>query len=265
MSNEYRWYHRLWDRILQELRWLTPGLGVKRWIGLTVGGALFLGIGIGSMVLDLYIQELPGGGWWFMVLSVLSLRFIPLQVRVVIILGLGLVMIVLGIMGTNRSLLRPFLRPGRPVLETVSAFRRKERGPKIVTMGGGNGLASLLRGLKKHTINLSAIVTVADDGGSSGELRRTVGILPPGDIRNCLTALSTDERLLAQIFQYRFAAGAGINGHNLGNLFITALAEITGSFEEAVAESGRVLAVQGQVLPATLHDVKLVASVVLPD
>ena len=105
---------------------------------------------------------------------------------------------------------------------------------------------------------------MADDGGSSGELRRSLGVLPPGDIRNCLTALANDETLMGQLFQYRFAAGNGLTGHSLGNLLITALADITGSFEEGVAESGRVLAVQGQVLPATLHDVKLVADISLP-
>ena len=134
-----------------------------------------------------------------------------------------------------------------------------------MVIGGGTGLSTLLRGLKEHTNNLTAIVTVADDGGSSGELRRSLGMLPPGDIRNCLTALSDDETLMGQLFQYRFASGNGLSGHPLGNLFITALAEITGSFEEAVAESGRVLAVHGQVLPATLHDVRLVADVQLPD
>jgi uncharacterized cofD-like protein len=117
----------------------------------------------------------------------------------------------------------------------------------------------LLRGLKAYSNNITAIVTVADDGGSSGELRRNMGVLPPGDIRNCLAALSDDEEMLTQIFQYRFGEGAGLNGHNLGNLFITAMADITGSFEGAVSEAGRVLAVRGQVLPSTLHDVCLVA------
>jgi uncharacterized cofD-like protein len=176
-----------------------------------------------------------------------------------------MILIFLGIWGLNRALLKPFLRPGKPVLEAVSSYRKKERGPRIVAIGGGNGLSSLLRGMKKHTHNLTAIVTVADDGGSSGELRRSIGILPPGDIRNCLAALSNDEALLGQIFQYRFVSGVGLNGHTLGNLFITAMAEITGSFEEAVAESGKVLAVQGRVLPATLHDVRLVADIKLPE
>jgi uncharacterized cofD-like protein len=117
--------------------------------------------------------------------------------------------------------------------------------------------------LKKYTHNLTAIVTVADDGGSSGELRKNLGILPPGDIRNCLTALADDEEMLSQIFQYRFGERAGVNGHSLGNLFISALTDIKGSFEDAVAESGKVLAVRGRVLPATLHDVMLVAEIKL--
>lgn len=131
-------------------------------------------------------------------------------------------------------------------------------------MGGGHGLSTLLRGLKQHTHNLTAIVTVADDGGSSGRLRQSLGILPPGDIRNCLAALSNDEALLTQLFQYRFSGEPGLEGHSFGNLFISALRDITGSFEEAVAESGRVLSVHGRVLPSTLHNVKLVADVLLP-
>jgi uncharacterized cofD-like protein len=175
--------------------------------------------------------------------------------------GLGLGLVIYGIWGLNRALLRPFMRPGKPVLNAVSAYRRRERGARVVAIGGGTGLSSLLRGLKEHTNNITAIVTVADDGGSSGELRRNVGILPPGDLRSCLAALSDDEALIAQLFQYRFASGVGLNGHSLGNLLITALTDITGSFEEAIAESGRVLAIRGQVLPATLHDVRLSADV----
>jgi uncharacterized cofD-like protein len=134
-----------------------------------------------------------------------------------------------------------------------------------VTIGGGHGLSTLLRGLKTYTRNLTAIVTVADDGGSSGRLRESFGILPPGDIRNCLAALSNDEQMLTQLFRYRFSGAAGLDGHSFGNLFITALAEITGSFEEAIAESGRVLSVSGRVLPSTLRDVKLVADMQLPN
>jgi uncharacterized cofD-like protein len=152
------------------------------------------------------------------------------------------------------------------VVDELAGHRRRERGPRVVAIGGGHGLAMLLRGLKAYTHNLTAVVTVADDGGSSGRLRRSMGILPPGDIRNCLAALSNDEALMTQLFQYRFANGGGeLEGHSFGNLFISALSEITGSFEDAIAESGRVLSVHGRVLPSSLHDVRLVADIVPPN
>jgi uncharacterized cofD-like protein len=241
------------------LRWFTPGIGVKRWVLLILAGTTLLGIGFAVLVLDVY-RTAPDT-WWAPILSFLSLRFLDRTLRAIIFGGLGIVLILLGIWRLNRTLLRPFIRPGQLLMESVSTYRKKERGPKIVAIGGGNGLATLLRGLKLHTNNLTAIVTVADDGGSSGQIRKNIGILPPGDIRNCLAALSGDEELLSQVFQYRFGESAGLNGHSLGNLFITALTEMTGSFEDAVAESGRVLAIQGQVLPSTLHNVNLVASV----
>jgi len=245
--------------IRQESRWLTPGLGVKRWLVVILMGTTLLGIGFAVLVLDVY-RTAPET-WWLPVLSFLSLRFLDRTLRAVIFGGLGVLLVLLGLWGLNRSLLRPFMKPGKTILETIAMHRRRERGPRIVAIGGGTGLSSLLRGIKSHTANLTAIVTVADDGGSSGELRSRLGVLPPGDIRNCLSALSTDEELLSQIFQYRFANSSGLNGHTLGNLFITALADITGSFEEAIAESGRVLAVQGRVLPSTLRDVRLSAEV----
>ncbi len=245
--------------IRQESRWLTPGLGVKRWLVVILMGTTLLGIGFAVLVLDVY-RTAPET-WWLPILSFLSLRFLDRTLRAVIFGGLGILLVLLGLWGLNRSLLRPFLKPGKTILETIAMHRRRERGPRIVAIGGGTGLSSLLRGIKSHTANLTAIVTVADDGGSSGELRSRLGVLPPGDIRNCLSALSTDEELLSQIFQYRFANSSGLNGHTLGNLFITALADITGSYEEAIAESGRVLAVQGRVLPSTLRDVRLSAEV----
>jgi uncharacterized cofD-like protein len=117
-----------------------------------------------------------------------------------------------------------------------------------VVVGGGTGLSNLLRGLKQYSSNITAIVTVADDGGSSGRLRREIGVLPPGDIRNCLSALASEEKLLTELFKYRFKAGSGLVGHSFGNLFLTAMNEITGNLEQAIAASSKVLAVQGQVL-----------------
>jgi uncharacterized cofD-like protein len=123
-------------------------------------------------------------------------------------------------------------------------------------LGGGSGLAALLSGLKHHTANLTAVVTVADDGGSSGRLRRELGMLPPGDIRNCLVGLADDESLMSRLFQYRFTDG-GLEGHSFGNLFVAALTGVTGDFEAAVQESTRILKVGGRVLPATLENVVL--------
>mgnify|MGYP003868703597 CR=1 FL=1 len=239
--------------------WLVPGLGIKRWIGLILIGTTLVGLGLAVLVLDFY-RTAPDT-WWLPALSYLSLRFLDRPLRAIIFAGIGMGAILLGIYELNRSLLRPFLQPGTPVLKTVSTYRKRERGPRVVAIGGGTGLSMLLRGLKTYTHNLTAIVTVADDGGSSGELRRSMGVLPPGDIRNCLAALSDDETLMTQIFQYRFAGSTGLGGHSLGNLFITALADITGSFEEGIVESGRVLAIKGRVLPSTLQDVRLVADV----
>ncbi len=251
--------NKRWRSLIQELRWLIPGMGVKRWLLLILMGTTLLGIGLAVFTLEVY-RTAPDT-WWLPALSTLSLRFLDRPIRVIIFGLLGLGFLGGGVWGLNRALLRPYLRPGKTVIETIADYRRRDRGPRIVAIGGGHGLANLLRGLKGYTHNLTAIVTVADDGGSSGELRRSMGILPPGDIRNCLAALSNDEALMAQIFQYRFATSDGLNGHSLGNLLISALADVTGSFEEAIAESGRVLGVYGQVLPATLHDVRLIADI----
>ena len=256
-----------WKRLLlfikRELGWLLPGLGFKRWLVLTILGAMLLGLGMALVVIDMYRNA--SQSWILPVLSVLSLRFLDRPIRFILFGGLGLVLILVGIWGANRSLLKPFVQPGKPVVEALQNFRRKERGVRVVVIGGGHGLASLLRGIKEFTHNITAIVTVTDNGGSSGTLRKNMGVLPPGDIRNCLAALSSNEALLSQVFQYRFSSGVGLEGHSLGNLLITALTDITGSFEEAVAESGRVLAVLGQVLPSTISDVQLMGDVEEPD
>lgn len=249
--------------IQQVLRWFAPGLHVKRWLALLVGGITLLGVGLAYLLLDIY-RTADGSEWWVNLLSFAALRFLDRTLRVLIFGGLGVAMILAGIWGLNRSILQPFLRPGRDVVDALAEYRRRERGPRVVVIGGGHGLATLLRGLKAHTRNLTAVVSVADDGGSSGQLRRTLGILPPGDIRNCLAALSDDETLLTQLFQYRFSGTEGLSGHSFGNLFISALTEVTGSFERAVVESASVLGVAGRVLPATLQSVRLVADVQLP-
>jgi uncharacterized cofD-like protein len=245
-------------------RWFQPGLGVKRWFLLVLLGITMLGIGLALFLLEIYRTN-SSNNVFLAVLYYSSLSFLPRELRIFMFAAIGVGLVIYGILRLNRSLLRPFVRPGHDVLDELTSFRQLERGPRIVAIGGGHGLSTLLRGLKTYTRKLTAIVTVADDGGSSGRLRETFGILPPGDIRNCLAALSNDEQMLTQLFRYRFSGAGGLDGHSFGNLFITALADITGSFESAVAESGKVLSVSGRVLPSTLHDVRLVADMELPN
>jgi len=256
-------FARLWQTLRTIPRWLGPGLGLRRWFIFVMAGITLLGLGFAVILIDLYRTE-STNPVFLTILSYASLRFIPRVWRALLFGGVGVGVILYGIYQLNRSLLQPFVRPGSDLFDQLADYRRRERGPRIVAIGGGHGLATLLRGLKSQTGNLTAVVTVADDGGSSGRLRESLGILPPGDIRNCLAALSNDEAMLTQLFQYRFSGSPDLEGHSFGNLFITALADITGSFEEAVVESGRVLSVNGRVLPSTLHDVKLVASMELP-
>jgi len=245
-------------------RWFAPGLGVKRWYFVILLGVTMLGVGLAIFLLELYRTD-STDPTLLTILSYASLRFLPRVLRVLIFGCMGVGVVVYGIWRLNNALLRPYVRPGHPLVEELTNYRRRQRGPRIVTIGGGHGLSTLLRGLKTYTRNLTAVVTVADDGGSSGKLRESYGILPPGDIRNCLAALSNDEQMLTQLFQYRFSGAGNLDGHSFGNLFITALAEITGSFEGAIAESGKVLSVGGRVLPATLHNVKLIADMTLPN
>lgn len=244
-------------------RWLIPGLGIKRWLLLILAGITLLGVGTGIFLLDMYRTD-TGNPFALTLLSFAALRFLPRIARVLIFAGLGAGLVGIGVWRLNRALLRPFMRPGQPLVDQLAHYRRLERGPRVAAIGGGHGIASLLRGLKEYTRNITAVVTVADDGGSSGRLRESLGILPPGDIRDCLAALSNDEALLTQLFQYRFSGSPELVGHSFGNLFITALTDITGSFEEAVAESGRALSVSGRVLPSTLHEVRLLADMRLP-
>lgn len=234
------------------LKWLTPGIGIKRWLLLLVCGIALLTLGFSSLLRQLY--PLPS------LFHYLTLQFIPQGLRVVLFGLVGVAALVAALLGINRALLAPFVETDPEIVaNAMYHYRQRERGPKIVVIGGGHGLSTLLRGLKRYTSNITAIVTVADDGGSSGRLRRELGVLPPGDFRNCIAALADDEALMTQLFQYRFCDGNGLNGHSLGNLFITAMSEVTGSFERAILESARVLTIRGRVLPSTLRDVTLMA------
>lgn len=236
-------------------RWLAPGIGVKRWLGLLLLGLLLSALGLALGVRELYTSvQFPPVAYY------LTLQFWPRTVRMLLLCSLGITATSWAIVQLNRVMISALLprNSHRPdLVATLWGRSRTKRGPRVVALGGGHGLSTLLSGLKLFTDNITAIVGVADDGGSSGRLRREFGILPPGDIRRCLAALAEAEPLMTKLFEYRFSGGAGLEGHTFGNLFITALAEVTGSFEEAVREANRVLAVRGQIVPATLDDVTL--------
>jgi len=237
------------------LKWLYPGMGVKRWLLLLGVGLIVIGVGLGYLLRDLY------GTWAFpLAFHYLTLQFIPYSVRALLLGAAGLSAIGVAILQLTRSPLATFLRSGQesPV-EADHPHHQSSQGPKVVAIGGGTGLSTLLRGLKEYTSDITAIVTVADDGGSSGRLRRELGLLPPGDFRNCIAALADAEPLTTQLFQYRFGAGEGLDGHSFGNLFIAAMAGVTGDFERAILESSRVLAVRGRIVPSTLQNVTLCA------
>ncbi|TVR22254.1 MAG: YvcK family protein [Anaerolineaceae bacterium] len=225
-------------------KWLIIGIGVKRWIVLGAIGNLSFALGI-VLALDL-LDDVFDRRW----LAVIALWLC------------GLYIIATAFYKLSRNLLAPYRRyqHGR-VVDVVYAHRQRGKGLKVVAIGGGTGLPAVLRGLKAHTSNITAIVTVADDGGSSGQLRRALGVLPPGDLRSNVVALADDESLMTQLFQYRFNHGGDLGGHAFGNLFIAALAGISGGLDVALPEIERVLNIQGRVLPSTLDDVELVAKV----
>ena len=242
-------------RVNQWFKWLAPGLAVKRWLLLSAGGVVLtaLGLAIWIKLTPIYkaIQLIED------ILSAIA-TVVPSKISGPLVLACGVLLIFWGQTRTLGSITDVLRAEGdEELIDVLLAHRRLHRGPKIVAIGGGTGLSTLLRGLKVYSANITAIVTVADDGGSSGRLRREIGVLPPGDIRNCLAALASEEKLLTELFQYRFRAGDGLTGHSFGNLFLTALSEITGDLEQAIAASSKVLAVRGQVLPATLSDVRL--------
>ena len=253
--NRGRRRQELMTRSQRAVRWLQPGLVVKRWV-LTSGLGLLMALVGGAVWADLkpiyWILETLS---WLLgtLTTVLPREFTG---PILLLVGVALVL-----WGQSRSFgsIQQALAPDKDtvLIDALQAQSRLNRGPNIVAVGGGTGLSTLLSGLKRYSSHITAVVTVADDGGSSGILRRELGVLPPGDIRNCLAALSTEEPLLTRLFQYRFSAGGGLEGHSFGNLFLSALTAITGNLETAITASSRVLAVQGQVVPATNVDVRL--------
>jgi len=255
--------------------WLVlflPGIGVKRWLALTVMGFVLVGVGVFLTLELLFTQSLFADlAAWF------ASHFMPLWQRGLLIAAFGLLLVALGARRlyklTSTHILPNLRRPeNRAVWESLIRRQRRSTGPKIVAIGGGTGMPQLLRGLRQYTDNITAIVTVADDGGSSGRLRQSLGTLPPGDFRNNIAALSDAESLMKRLFQYRFPDSSPADpetpnelaGHSFGNLFISTMAEVTGSFEAGIAESSKVLRVRGRVLPSTLDNIVLGAEVRRP-
>lgn len=244
---------------LDFLKWFYPGMHIKRWLGLIIIGVAIMTFGLSYVVREAYLTGFTLPGFMYYVTA----QFIPRYVRGAIFMSGATGLIIFSIWKLNNSLLS-VLAPNRDktesIVNTIYTQRFLRRGPKIVAIGGGTGLSTLLRGLKEYTGNLTAIVTVADDGGSSGVLRRELGVLPPGDVRNCIAALADAEPLVTKLFQYRFSDGSGLAGHSFGNLFIVAMSGVVGNFEDAIRQTSRVLAVRGQIIPSTLDDVTLCAT-----
>jgi len=224
---------------MRRLKWLYPGIKIKRWI-ITCSIGVVL-VGIGSVV---WIMEKFHGSRW-------------LGISVLV---LGSLVVVYGIKRMVKSFIKVFLpKREKELVDIMYHHSKLEKGPKIVSIGGGTGLSVILHGLKEQSSNITAIVTVADDGGSSGRLREQFDMLPPGDIRNCLVALADAEPLMRDLFQFRFGNESELKGHSFGNLFITAMSKVTGDFEKAIKESSKVLAIRGKVIPSTFDKVQLVA------
>jgi uncharacterized cofD-like protein len=245
---------RLRNGLTASLQWLVPGLGIKRWVLVTIFGIVL----VLDAVMRWFIAEGNGIAVNEILDSIVADYFSPVYLTAVLAVA-GLVFILIGIRLWSRSIVR--IARGRGALGFREALTgmRLQQGYKIVAIGGGTGLSTLLRGLKRRTSNLTAVVTVSDDGGSSGRLQKELGVLPPGDVRNCLVALADDEALVTDLFRYRFTEGEGLVGHSFGNLFLAAMSGITGNFDKAVKESSRVLNIVGRVLPATLSVARLCA------
>jgi uncharacterized cofD-like protein len=241
-------------------KWLYPGMHVKRWIVLLMVGFMAFALACAMFLAWIY-RTIAVPEPFTDPVQALTLQFIPHPFREVLVGTFGLTLTVMAICKFYSSLMEVVSEPRKRerLVDLVYARRLLKTGPKIVTIGGGTGQAVLLRGLKEYTNNLTAIVTVVDDGGSSGRLRREFGALPPGDVRQCIGALAIAEPLMTRLLNYRFSKGDGLEGHSLGNLMMLAMADLTGNFESGIRELSRVLAVRGQVLPSTLESVKLCA------
>jgi uncharacterized cofD-like protein len=248
------------SRMRRLRRWLRPNTGVSGWLVVVFLGQLLVALAGGLIIRGIFRDvsaESPAG----QAFNAATLQFLPDWVRVLLVLGLGVGVFVYGLRRLMGVLLEPFPDHTQPLVELVYKKRSLARGPRVVAIGGGTGQSTLLRGLKEHSSNITAVVSVADDGGSSGMLRQEMGIAPVGDIRNCIAALADAEPTMTRLLQYRFptdpGAEPGLGGHAFGNLLIAALSDIAQDFEEGVRLSNRVLAVRGQVLPVAAEPLTL--------
>ncbi len=241
-------------------KWLYPGMHVKRWIALLIIGFMAFALAC-AMALAWVYRNVDFVQPFSEPVQAVTLQFIPHPYREILVGSVGLILTVIAVWRLYASLMDVVGAPNQSerLVDLVYARRILNTGPKIVTIGGGTGQSVLLRGLKEYTNNLTAIVTVVDDGGSSGRLRREFGALPPGDVRQCIGALAIAEPLMTRLLNYRFSKGSGLEGHSLGNLMMLAMADLTGNFESGIRELSRVLAVRGQILPSTLESVGLCA------
>lgn len=238
--------------LLRMMRWLHPGIGVKRWLALILFCLAIFILGLFVLVGQNVVRAVYG------ILAPTAFSTLLLALGLILLGALG---VLLGVQRASRSIVRAIAAPAEGRMgEILFEKRLLSRGPRIVAIGGGTGLPSLLRGLKYLTTNITAVITVMDDGGSSGRLRQELRILPPGDIRNCLVALAEDESRISELFNHRFLGGT-LQGHSLGNLVIAGLQEMTGSFDQAIAEMSAILNTRGRVLPATLEHAELVAEI----
>lgn len=244
---------------MRSRRWLTLGIGVKRYLVLIFLGTVVLALAMAMFLAFVYRTiDIPGPAGT--IVYYLTLQFLAHPVRELTVGALGLIIAASGALLLGRSVLSVVVDPKDDLAEILYQNRRLQRGPRIVAIGGGTGLGVLLRGLKEYTNNITAVVTVADDGGSSGRLREELGLMPPGDIRQCLAALADSESLMQDVMEYRFSRGQGLQGHSLGNLLIAAMTDLNqGNFERGVNDLSEVLRVRGRILPSTLTDVRLAA------
>jgi len=246
-------------------QWLRPGIGIKRWLVVVFIGLLLIALAVAAL-LRLGVADRPAGDPLRAVVETITLQAFPPELRWPLPLAAGLVLFIYGAWRLLRALVEPYRAQSEPLAELLYQRRLRARGPRVVAIGGGTGLSALLRGMKELTSNITAVVTVADDGGSSGKLRTELGLPPMGDIRNCIAALADVEPAMGRLLSYRFPLADGVDpsyaGHAFGNLLIAALTAVAGDFEEGVRQSNRVLAVRGSVVPVAGRPITLHAALI---